>query len=120
MPNLYNPSSTPVGIRRCYWDAEYIASQPFCITSKLTASEVKQLLEFEEMKFWERSEQMKETLSLQAYFEIEEALEEFKNDGIMAAAERGLKSLDSITSKLAEELYQKHAKNINKSDYLTR
>lgn len=29
MPNLYNPNPYPSKTRRCFWDAEYIASQPF-------------------------------------------------------------------------------------------
>lgn len=49
-------------IRLCYWNPAYIASQPFCITSRLTDKEAKELAEFEELKFWERNENLKQEL----------------------------------------------------------
>lgn len=115
--NLNNSLPYPPNTRRCFWDAEYIASQPFCITTKLTEKEAKELSDFEEMKFWERCEQIKETLSLQAQFEIEETLEEIKKETLMESAEMGLKGLDSYNIQTNHRL---RGKNIKKSDYLTR
>ena len=62
MSSLYNSSPVPPGLRCCYWDADYIASQPFCISSRLTDKEAKDLAEFEEFKFWERNENLKQEL----------------------------------------------------------
>ena len=65
--NLCNPLVTPAGLRCCYWDAAYIASQSFCITSKLTDKEANDLAEFEELKFWERNEILKKELESEIY-----------------------------------------------------
>jgi hypothetical protein len=78
--NLYNPTPVPSGLRRCYWDADYIASQPFCITSKLTEIELIALAAYEEAAFWLSIEQIKKGLSNQARNELDESLEEISND----------------------------------------
>ena len=48
MPSLYNPVPYPPNTRRRYWEADFVASQPFCITSKLTDEEARMLEQFEE------------------------------------------------------------------------
>ena len=134
--NLNNPAPYPSTARRCFWDAEYIASQPFCITSKLTEEELKALAEFEELKFWESLEAMEKSLISLTQDEPVEALEYSKTESIKESLNRGLldfdqfllsdeyqefceeKGLDSITSKLTEELFTKHTKK--RSDFLTR
>lgn len=70
--NLFNTNIVPEGLRHCYWEAEYIASQPFCTTSKLTEKESFQMLEFEEIKFWERNEQLKKQLQNESRQEIDD------------------------------------------------
>ena len=131
--NLNNSLPVPAGLRRCFWDAEYISSEPFCVTSKLTADELISLAAFEELKFWERTESMKIELNAQAKNELAETLEEILNDdrGIdfdlafshMAEVE---KRLDSITSNLGKDFFtndnqKEHQKLvINRSDFLTR
>lgn len=64
MSNLFNSNPVPSGLRLCFWHPEYIAAQPFCITSKLTQKEKKELAEFEEMKFWERAQDLQQHLEL--------------------------------------------------------
>lgn len=90
--NLCNPLPTPPGLRHCYWEAEYIASQPFCITSRLTDQENKDLSDFEEMRLFENLDIIKQDL-----------LEEIKAE----AFEEPLVVLlgSAIDAKKAVELY---------------
>jgi hypothetical protein len=120
--NLYNLLPVPAGLRHCYWDAEYIASQPFCITSRLSEIQAKQFAEYEELLFWERLDSLKQKLDEQARLESEETLEALKIDGVLEVAERGLKRLESITSNLCKDFFTNDTKKplINRSDYLTR
>ena len=116
--NLYNPSLVPVGLRRCYWDADYIASQPFCVTSKLTETELEALAAYEEATFWLSIEQIKKGLSKQARFEVEEVLEELKEDGVMEAAEKALKKFGFCNTQTSGRVLPKTT--IKRSDFLNR
>lgn len=86
------------------------------------------MADFEEMKLWERNEQLKSDLSL-SDFDLEQAIEEIKTEtkqvsieriAVLELAKMQKESLDSITSKLSPDFRRYHAKTINKSDYLTR
>jgi len=65
MPNLYNPRITPAGLRRCFWDPAYIASQSFCITSRLSDKEARQMADFEELRLFENLDILKKELQLE-------------------------------------------------------
>lgn len=115
MPSLLNNRPIPPGLRLCFWDSRYIASQPFCITSKLTETELLLMAQYEEMLFWESIESTKEFLDADSRHESEQTLDEVKKDLVMMAAEKALLSLDSITSKLTPQL-----KHFKRSEFLTR
>jgi hypothetical protein len=116
--NLNNSLPVPPGLRRCFWDAEYIAAQPFCKTSKLTDQQAQDLADFEEEKFFERLDALKISLSVDARKESCELLEELKKESVFDAVTRGLNMLDSITSNIGKDFFTKA--HINRSDFLTR
>jgi len=110
--NLNNSMPVPVSLRLCFWHPEYIAAQPFCATSKLTAEELISLAAFEELKFWERTEQLKSELSAQSKNELVETLDEILNDdrGIdfnLVTAHLEQMRLESITSNLGYDIVTK-------------
>jgi len=54
--------------RRCYWNPSYIASQPFCITSKLTDKEAKELADFEESRLFDGIDLIKRELQEEIFY----------------------------------------------------
>lgn len=118
MPSLYNSLPVPPGLRHCFWDADYIAAQPFCITSKLTEQQVQDLADFEEEKFYERLDALKLSLSVDARKESYELLDELKKESVFDAATRGLESLGFSNTQTKSGVPHKTA--IKRSDFLNR
>jgi len=54
--------------RFCYWDPRFIASQPFCITSKLTDKEAKELAAFEESRLFDGIDLIKKELQDDVFY----------------------------------------------------
>jgi hypothetical protein len=116
--SLYNPVSYPSNTRRCFWDAEYIASQPFCVTSQLSDKELKILADYEEIKFWERNEQLKLQLSAQALNELDDVLEINRQESVLELAEKELKKFGSSNTQTSGRLLPKIT--LNRKEFLDR
>lgn len=108
--------------RLCYWDPAYIASQPFCISSKLTDQEAKELADFEELKFWERNETLKESLSFQekkeidAHFELDELLDSYFRTSSMPSKNFRIEKIVDETLKQINDEDEVGFYNIQPSD----
>jgi hypothetical protein len=112
MPHLYNPVPYPANTRRCYWDAEYIASQPFCITSKLTEQELVDLAAFEEMKFWESIEAIQAELTAKERDEMLEGLQEsIESLPTVSNLQKALLSLGSSNTQTSDGVPSKTTLN---------
>ena len=57
--SLYNPLAVSPRVRLCYWHVDYVPPAPFCLSSKLTNEENRILLDFEEVKDFERFDSIK-------------------------------------------------------------
>jgi hypothetical protein len=107
--SLYNTNPVPPGLRHCYWDADYIASQPFCITSKLTEKESQDLAEFEELKFWERFDSVKAELSES---DLDETLEEVLQDDLSIDVKKAVDLYFASPKKFYFAGFVKNAKEV--------
>lgn len=105
--------------RFCYWDSRFIASQPFCITSKLTDKEAKELADFEESRLFDGIDLIKKELQEAIFYSAEEIEQEIKTETVNAKIQTGL---DSITSKLSPEfrLSNKQQTQQLRASFLTR
>jgi regulatory protein YycI of two-component signal transduction system YycFG len=101
-------------IRLCYWNPAYIASQPFCITSKLTDKESKELADFEESRLFDGIDLIKKELQEAIFYSDEEIEQDLKTETVNAKIEQGfgfynIQTSGRVLPKLKEQTQQLRA-----------